>query len=113
MRQSYHAAPAVQGDELRAHEPDPGRTLLARMSIRIWADELRTAAAPPTLFAPRSSALAALPSRPAITAALFELRAMGQAWTPQACLRLIEETVRTGAGGALTPEQLHNVVFPR
>jgi hypothetical protein len=38
---------------------------------------------------------------------------MGQAFTPEICRRLVNENVKPGASGALTPEQIHIVVFQR
>jgi hypothetical protein len=101
-------------DELRAHEPDPDRALLTGMSIRIWADARAHGGDTPDAFrGALERMLAALPARPAVTAALSQLRAMGQTFTPETCRRLVDENVKPGADGALTPEQIHIVVFQR
>jgi hypothetical protein len=101
-------------DELRAHEPDPDRALLTGMSIRIWADAHTHGGDTADAFrGALERMLAALPDRPAVAAALSELRAMGQAFTPETCRQLVNENVRPGPGGALSAEQIHIVVFQR
>lgn len=101
-------------DELRAHAPDPDSALLTGMSIRIWADALAHGGDTPEAFrGALERMLATLPARPAVATALSELRAMGQVFTPEACRRLVEENVNPGAGGTLTPEQIHIIVFQR
>jgi hypothetical protein len=101
-------------DELRAREPDPDRALLQGMSIRIWADARTHGGDTPEAFrGALERLLATLPPRPAVAAALSELRAMGQAFTPEVCRQLVEENVKPGPDGALTPEQIHVIVFQR
>jgi hypothetical protein len=101
-------------DELRAHEPDPDRALLTGMSIRIWADARAHEGDSAAAFrGALERMLAALPARPAVAAALSELRAMGQAFTPETCRQLVDENVKPGAGGALSLEQIHIIVFQR
>jgi hypothetical protein len=83
-------------------------------AIRIWADAHAHGGDTPDAFrAALERMLAALPARPAIAAALSELRAMSQAFTPEVCRQLVNENVKPGAGGALSPEQIQIVVFQR
>ena len=101
-------------DQLRAHEPDPDRALLTGMSIRIWYDARAHGGDNPEAFrGALERLLAALPERPAVAAALSELRAMGQAFTPATCRQLVNENVEPGLDGTLTPDQIHIVVFQR
>src|SRR5262249_6435645 len=101
-------------DRIAAVENKPAARLMTGLTIRLWADALARGGDTPQAFrAALERKLAALPVDE-VRAQLEVLRAMGRAFTPDVCRRLIDENLGAEArAGAISLESVHAVAFQR
>lgn len=80
-------------DRIRALETDPRARLMTGLTIRIWADARSHGGDPREAFrGALERTIAALPIE-LVKVELSELRAMGQAFTPELCRQLVDQAI--------------------
>jgi hypothetical protein len=101
-------------DAIAAIEDKPAARVMTGLTIRVWADALAHGGDTPQAFrAALARKVAALPVE-LVREQLKVLRAMGRAFTPDACRAMLQDAVGPEAkSGAIGLDAVHAVAFQR